>query len=287
MTFISLNAQLVPPEKAQVSVLDRGFRYGDGLFETIALHGGVPYQFGFHMKRLQAGLDALKIDFSTRALRGDCHALIKANRAQDGTLRIQVTRGIGSRGYLPDPSHKQAGPLCIIETIARQSLPQEPVRIFHSSYRKLSPSSLPVQYKLCQGLNSTLARMEAIDQQCFDGVMTNDAGELCETSSANLFWIKGDTLYTPALGCGVLDGSTRHAILRLWPGDTREVAAPIDTLADADEIFITNALWQVLPVAELLPQGYRWDAHPAAERLRALLAADIAQYRSDKLALWS
>ena len=192
MTYSIVNGRLVDAAEAVISIEDRGFRYGDGVFETIAVHGGVPYQFEWHMARLASGLQAVKISFPTESLRDHCRQLLKKNALADGILRIQVTRGAGSRGYLPET----ADATFAMETMALPPLPPKPVSLWQSTYRKISEHALPVRYKLCQGLNSTLARMEAAEHHCFDALLLNERGHPCETSSANLFWFKNATLYT-------------------------------------------------------------------------------------------
>ncbi|MBV8939250.1 MAG: aminotransferase class IV, partial [Alphaproteobacteria bacterium] len=99
--LVYLNDRFVPAGEASVSVQDRGFRFGDGVFETIALRRGEPYQWAFHMQRLEAGLAALRISFNTAPLLGICTELLARNGAESGLLRIAVSRGVGSQGYLP------------------------------------------------------------------------------------------------------------------------------------------------------------------------------------------
>lgn len=273
MDYCSINGQLTEASEARISVRDRGFRYGDGLFETMALEGGVPYRFEWHMQRLADGLAALKIPCDTTALQVDCRRLLQQSKAQSGFLRLQVTRGEGGKGYLPDD---QCSATIVIETLPAAPPPDGPVRLWQSSYRKLSPQALPVRYKLCQGLNSTLARMEAAEQDCFDALMLNDGGQVCETSSASLIWRKDGVLYTPSLGCGILEGSTRAALLELAP--LQEVQASLDALIAADAVCIANVAWKCLPVAALLPLNAEWQSGALAAQLRRLIERDREAY---------
>lgn len=278
---VMINGQSVLAEGASVSIHDRGFRYGDGVFETIAVHGGVPYQWEYHAARLASGTADIKIDFDSSNLQLNTKVLLKANKASDCTLRIQVTRGVGSRGYLPTGGT----PTCVIETLARPALPAPGVSLFTTRYAKPALATLPVNHKLCQGLNSTLARMEAESHGCFEALLLSTEGLLCEASSANLFWFKNGTLYTPALSTGALAGSTRAALLRLHA--VQQVEAPLAALLDADEVFLANTSWQVLAVASLAPQGKIWKNGPATAQLAQKLAADIAQYSRDNQAVWA
>ncbi len=278
MAHIILNDRLVQAENASISIHDRGFRFGDGVFETIAVHGGVPYRFEWHMERLKSGLEAIRIQFDWRNLHDQCRTLLVADGMEEGLLRIQVTRGIGSRGYMPDSTHPEAGASCVIETATMPVISKEPVALWLSSLRKISPDALPVRYKLCQGLNSTLARLEAADHHCADALLLNMHEHICETSSGNLFWRKEGQFFTPQLSCGVLEGSTRAAIMALFPGEVTEVVAGVDALAGADTVFVTNVVYKALPVGRLMPTGLGWDSVRGTSEMEARLRQDIADY---------
>lgn len=269
---VILNHKFKLSNKATISARDRGFRYGDGAFETIAVHDGIPYRLNWHLKRLAQGLKAIRISYPASSLAKECRGLIKKNKMKDGLLRIQVTRGMGGRGYLPDAKAK---PTCVIETLPLPKIPGKPISLWLSSYRRISGEALPVRYKLCQGLNSTLARMEAADHKCFDALLLNARGEMCETSSANIFWIKNNTLYTPSLACGAVEGATRDAIITLSPYPVKEARAGLGALKHADAVFIANAAWKILPVDTLKPRGGRWNSAAQARIFQQLLEDDI------------
>lgn len=277
MGYSIINGKTVPAGRAFVSAADRGFRYGDGVFEAIAVHHGVPYRLDWHMKRLARGLKAVRIRCSVRGLEKECLALIAKNKVKEGLLRIQVTRGVGGRGYLPEPKIK---PTYIVETLPPPEIPEKPVPLWLSSY--LRASSALSLHKSCQGLHSTLARLEAADHGCFDALMLNADGEICETSSANIFWIRGRTLYTPPLASGALDGAMRAVVMALSPYPVREIRAGMKTLAAADAVFLTNTTWKVLPVAELKPAGLRWESAGPAALFARRIKVDIEKHCAKK-----
>ncbi len=279
MAQVIINGRFVAEEQATVPLNDRGFRYGDGLFETIAVHNGVPYQYELHIARLDGGLNALKIKFDSAILKAHARELIKQEHIKEGMLRIQVTRGIGSKGYLPDSSNPQAGAFWVMQTAPLPApVTDSTISLWQTSYTKPSAKALPVQFKLCQGLNSTLARMEASENNCFDALLSNEQRHVCETSSGNLFWVKDKILYTPSINCGVLDGTMRSAVLRLSPWRVQEVEATAGQLTRADAVFISNVAVKILPVHELRPQGIHWDSDKLTGELRALIDADIAAH---------
>lgn len=282
MPHVILNHHLILRENAFIPIDDRGFRYGDGVFETIAIHGGVPYQFEWHIGRLKAGLAALRIDCDFTKLADDCRRLVRHEKPLHALLRIQVTRGSAGRGYLPMPAPCTS----LIEILPIPPAPPSPVSLWLSSYRKPSAQSLPVAHKLCQGLNSTLARMEADTQGCFDALLQNQSGYIAETSSANIFWLKDNVLYTPSLDCDILNGAMRSHMLRLSPLPVREVSTDLDELREAECVFITNSVWQILQVSALLPAGRQWLTQPIIAELQNALDADMAAYSSEHKHFW-
>lgn len=274
MTYSIFNHKLIKSEEICISPQDRGFRYGDGVFDTLIVSNGRIYQYNWHTERLERGLQAIKIDFDVTKLKKLCEQLLTANNFMNGLLRIQITRGISGRGYLPNEETK---PTLLIETMAMPVIDKTPVSLWQSSYLKISSKALPMQFKLCQGLNSTLARMEAAENNCFDALMLNENNEICETSSANIFWLKNGELYTPSLACGVLEGSIRAAIIRLWQGKLHEVAENIDTLKTAQAVFITNVAWKVIAVSEVKNFNVQWENDVLIAQILGLLANDIKQ----------
>lgn len=276
--FAYVKNEFVPADEAVVSIKERGFRFGDGAFETIRVCDGVPYQWELHMERMQNGLDAIKIPFSVSLLEPICNELLLKNAVEDGLLRISVSRGIGSLGYLPTAND----PTIVIETLELPEQLSAPIELWQSTTRKLSGDSLPTEFKLMQGLNSTLARIEAQDNHCYEALMMGENEEICECSSSNLFWITGDTLYTPAIDSGVLAGTTREAILRVSPFINEEGTYYLDDLKNADEVLVTNAAWQILPVSTLLPEGIVWNKRDKINQLKSLLEKDIEEYVAER-----
>lgn len=269
-----VNSALTPIQDAKISVAERGFRFGDGLFETIAVHDGKPYQWHFHMDRLKAGLAAIRIDYTLDSLEFDCQKLLDTNKITDGFLRIYISRGQGGQGYLPDAN---ATPLIIVETIPYTFTMFDACTIWLSSYQKIAPQALPVQYKIAQGMQSTLAMMEAADNQCQDALMLNANGFITESTCGNICWLKDNVLYTPSTDCGMLNGSSLSALIRLSPWEVREGAYTMDDLKTADAAIITNCRLKALPVAQLKPVSFEWNSQFFAQKCYDLLMEDATK----------
>lgn len=271
--FTCLNGSFVLAHRAAVAVADRGFRYGDGVFTTMRVERGVPFYWDAHLERLNKGLLALRIPLDTTMLEPFAKKLLLKNQAQNGFLRIAISRGAGTRGYAPYPPNMP--PSWVIEWI--DGLPEmgKPATLWLASYARIPPQCLPVHAKLAQGLNSTLAIMEAQEHGADEALQLATDGAISETSAANIFWLKDHTLFTPALETGCIAGITREAVLRVCPIATRIVREGLGALEDAEAVFLTSARASVWPVQSLQPWGKSFNTtHPIHRQMLSLLAQD-------------
>lgn len=246
--YCYLKDQIIAENHAKINVNERGFLFGDGVFETIRFQNSKIYNFLHHENRLISGLKELKINFNCDNLLKISKQLIAKNNQQDGILRIYISRGQGSNGYAPQQNIQ---PLLLIQTKDLPKTPKFPIILGLSPYQKPSIKSLPVNYKYAANLNSILVKLYAKEKHHFDDVILNLSGHICETASANIFWIKNNILFTPNLSCGALDGSIRSKIINLSPIQVTQGQFPISTLNNADEIFISNATNLLLKVDKL------------------------------------
>lgn len=282
-SYTHLNGKLLPESEAKLPIADRGFRFGDGLFETIRLNGGVPYQWKWHLQRLSEGLAALRITPPPADWAKAAREVIQHNHATDGFLRLLVTRGAGSKGYLPLPNITAHWG---IEYLPPTAVPSQPCKLFLSRQRRVGLNMLPANHKLAHGIGSTLALLEAQDYACDESLLLSAEGYLCEAAAANLFWVKDNQLFTPPLSTGCLNGSTRAAILRLNPNTTERKDATLEEFLAADGAFLSNVRLGIWPIAQLQPEGKTFATdHPLIRKLSHQLAADRvqdeAQHRSD------
>ncbi len=232
---IFLNGQFVPEDRAVVSVFDRGFLYGDGLFETLRVVNGQPFRWAQHLERLQHGADFLKIKlpFAPAALRGFAAELIAKNAMPDSLLRLTLSRGVGVRGYSPkgadsptlvmtlhpapgtmasgaarwSPSFSLSG-----DTLKREL--QLGWKLITSSLRLPAGDSL-ARFKTANKLAQILARAEADAAGADEALLLDTSGHVAETSGGNLFWIERGVVCTPPLTAGILPGVTRAVVLEI------------------------------------------------------------------------
>lgn len=259
------NGSFVNEGEAVINCDDRGFRYGDGIFETIRVNNGKMFRFASHLKRLKRGLEAVRIDFDISKMEAICKQLLEKNKVEDGFLRIAISRGVGSEGYLP----KCEKPTVLVQTIKRATLNNEPVDMWLSPYRKIPDICLPADIKSAQGLNSTLARMDAIENNCFEALLLSVDGKICEGSSGNIFWFKNGKLYTPENN--ILKGVMREAVIEKSPYEVIKGDFEIDDIKSAEEVFITNVAWGLRSVKSLKPVDVSWSAQNVCSEITDLL----------------
>lgn len=251
--MIYVNGDLFTLAEARVSVADRGFLYGDGLYETMAVYRGQAFMLNAHLDRLMAGAAVIGLDLDRSPLVDAVQATVRANVLRDGYLRLTVTAGVGSSRL------DREGSTPTVVVAARHGRPypegtyRRGMKVITSGIRR-NPSSPLVRIKSLNFLENVLARREARSAGADEGLMLNLQGKLAEGTVSNLFLVKGDMLATPDEGSGLLPGITRGLVLRLareqgLPVEEKEVA--VADLMDAEEAFLTNSLMGVMPVVEV------------------------------------
>jgi branched-chain amino acid aminotransferase len=242
--FILKNHELIEETQAQVSINERGFLFGDGIFETIKIFNGKIYEYKSHESRMKDGFKTLKFSADISELEKNSQKLIEKNQITNGILRISISRGIGSLGYLPTYESQS---LIIVQTFEERARPKKVT--LGISTQKTPAKSLG---KTMNALPYILTKIEAVEKKLFDSVMFSDNKKIGETSSANIFWVKNGKIFTSSKACGILAGTIRNKILKISPLKISEVEASISALKNADEIFLTNSAFLVLPVDEFL-----------------------------------
>ena len=265
--FVFLNGQLVPEEQAVVPVVDRGFLYGDGLFETMRVVNGKPYRGAQHLERMVRGADFLKIKlpFTPKELHHFAEQLITKNEMPDSVLRVTLTRGVGVRGYSP----RGADSPSVAMTLHPAPTTGEPPawRLITASIRIIASDPL-TQFKTCNKLPQILARFEAEAKDADEALLLNTSGEVVETAGANLFWVYRDRVCTAPTGRGALPGITRAVVLEICQvlglATIKRVIKP-EALRSSEGIFLTQSTLGVVPVTSL--DGEPVNPSPLTEKI--------------------
>lgn len=253
--IVFLNGQFVSEEQATISVLDRGFLYGDGLFETLRIYKGKPFCWRQHWERLGSGANFLriKIPYSSEETLQFTIDLMAKNQMDNAILRINLSRGVGPRGYSIKGADKPNFVLTLHPIPKSDSEKPPSWQLITSSYRL--PANDPLApIKSSSKLLHIMARAEAMDKGADDALLLDTSGNVAETSCANLFWIHKGTLFTPPVSCGILPGITRQVVMELCRKlkiECEEKAAPQDALVKSEGAFLTLSTTEVVEVTTL------------------------------------
>lgn len=253
--FALVNGTFTKNEAPAVPVTSRGLMYGDGCFETLRSYKGSFFKLDEHLRRLQQGLHFLSIslpdDLQSSNISELLAQLIEKNKLQnqDAVLRLQVWRE-GKRGYATDASRSAYA----VTLSPLNQLPPSYALATVSTCRVPS-AALPARYKFTNGINYIKAATQARGKGADDALMQTIDGFVSETTVANIFWMKGDTIFTPSKDCDVLPGITREAVLQcLLNHMGREVKQgkyPLEAVKNADLVWICNSVKEIAAVHQI------------------------------------
>lgn len=248
--LVYLNGRFLPEEHAQISVHDRGFLYGDGLFEAVRAYNGEPFLWQDHIARFQHGCEVLRLfsPLSPREILSVVRETLSRNLLPEGLVRFTLSRGAGPRGYSPRGAQH---PTFVVTPHLRPELPAA-YSVVTSSVRLLAGDPVAL-FKSSNKLNQILARAEADKRGAHEALLTNHKGFVVEGTTTNLFWIKDGCVCTPPLR-GILAGTTRAHVLRLCAKlkiPTRQTNISPKELQGADGIFVTSCAAEIMPVSRL------------------------------------
>ncbi len=260
--YLYLNGEYILESEARVSVFDRGFLYGDGLFETMRVYKGHIFRLDQHLQRLFKGLEILRIKnvWTGSVLTHVLYRLLELNKLKDSYIRLTISRGVGGRGM--DITGCDSPTIVIT---AREFLPhpeimyRDGVRACISEERMNCRNPIDSGVKSLNFLNNILVRMEASERSFFEAIMLNHGGYLAEGTVSNLFFVTKGVLYTPSAEAGILNGITRQTVLEI--AEEKGIAVEeglfsTKELHQAEEVFLTNSLIEIMPVSEIDGKTY-------------------------------
>jgi len=249
---VYLNGRFLPLEDARIPVLDRGFIFGDGVYEVIPAYSGHPFRMAQHLARLQRSLEAIKLANPMSVVRWGrlVKKLIALNQGRDQAVYLQVTRGVARRDH--------AFPAEATPTVFMMSNPMTtPARdLVQKGCACVSATDnrwLRCDIKSTSLLGNVLMRQRAAEADCLETVMFRD-GFLSEASSSNVLVVHGRTVSAPPNNHLVLPGTTNDVVIEL----VRKARIPLalreiheDEVRAADEIWLTSATKEVVAVTRL------------------------------------
>ena len=256
---VNINGRLTDAANAAVSPLDRGFLFGEGVYETLRTYNRHPFLLNRHLARLRASADLISLrvphdddEYRDRLLETMAGL---SDKKSELYLRILLTRGVGDLTYDPNT--------CPTPTVMMMARPyvetptktvDRGIKIVLSSIVRNHPQALNPRIKSNNLLNNALAMQEAIRAGADEALMCNYRGELAECAQSNIFIVRDGIAQTPSLDTGLLEGVTRNFVFEVGEAaniPVREtILLPAD-LTQADEIFITGTTREVLAVTSV------------------------------------
>ena len=274
--FIFLNDKIIPDSDANISSGDRGFLYGDGIFETLRSYDGEPFKLDEHMERMRHSAKKLMIvfEYTNAEITKIIKELIDKNNIRNAYMRITLSRGSGGTGLGISNNHK---PTLLIQikpfTPYEQMLYDEGMSLVVSNCRR--STSCPIScHKTTNLLKSILLKEDANKKSAHEVVILNTDEFVAECVVSNIFMVNDGRVITPALDTNILPGITRRTVLDICKDNSisaREDHFTIDRLVKSDEVFITNSLMEIMPVSTI--ENYKIGKTIPGKITRQLMSA--------------
>lgn len=282
MTQVFLNGQYLAPEEAQISVLDRGFIFGDGVYEVIPAYGGHLFRLKEHLQRLENSLQGIRMQnpYTLEEWHNILQTIIDNNEGDDQSVYLQITRGVSRRDH--------AFPVNIPPTVFVMSNPLVPPAksLLEKGVSAITVEDIRWRYchiKSIALLPNILLRQQACDEDAHEAIMYRD-NLVTEGAASNVFIVSHGSILTPRSGEHLLPGITRDLVLELARQhglEHGEADISLDDLQNADEVWLTSSTKEILPVTRL-------DGKPVADGKPGKVWHEmIGHYQACKKALQS
>lgn len=259
--WVIYDGELIRASQPAVPVESRGLLYGEGCFETLRAYQGAFFKAGEHLQRLRQAAGYLGFtypaDLQPGSFRQLCGVLLEKNSLseKDAVIRMQLFRS-GGRGY-----DIEADPETHYSLLA-SPLPDYPseVTLVTVDTRRIPSESLPSRFKLTNNINYIAAARQASKQGADDALMLTVDDKISETTIANIFWVTGETVYTPSQECDLLPGITRNTLIdiikQLESVELNEGTYSLEQLYQAESVWICNSLRHIIGVSRIDEQNF-------------------------------
>jgi branched-chain amino acid aminotransferase len=256
-TVVVIDGKRFGPEQAFVSVFDRGFLYGDSVFETIRTYSGRPFALDEHLDRLRwsAGRVFIELAVGADALKLEIAGALAEAGNPESMIRVMITRGRGELGL--DPALAES-PTRVIIVAPLHTPPPEAyergVGVVTFRTQRVADATDAAGAKIANYLVAVLATREARRADAVEALIVDNQGLVVEGTSSNVFAVVAGRLLTPPESLGILPGITRARVLEAAgalgiPVDF--TALPVEALLGADELFVSSSIREILPVVRV------------------------------------
>ena len=255
---VYINGKLYDKKDAKISVFDHGLLYGDGVFEGIRSYNRCAFYLKEHIDRLYNSAHSIMLDISlakSQMIKAVCDTL-KANKIDNGYVRLITTRGEGDLGLDPRKCKGNASIIIIADKIVLypQELYKKGLEIITVPTVRNLPEALNPQIKSLNYLNNILAKIEAINCGYQEAIMLDSMGYVAECTGDNIFIVRNGELYTPPQCMGTLRGITRDVVLKIAEKKHIENHEHVITRHEvyiSDEVFLTGTAAEIIPVVKV------------------------------------
>ena len=255
--IVYINGLFWTIDKANISVLDRGFTYGDGLFETMRVYSGKIFRLEHHLDRLFQSARSIFIELpiTKNEIQSAIYAAIKLNGLSNSIVRLTVTRGKLDSGVNVDYSSPPTIVILVkpVKAISKKTY-KEGIGIKLYKKSAIRTQGISNKIKSCNYLSNIILRENALKENFFEAILLDHNHNVTEGTISNIFIIKNNQLKTPITNEFVLSGIIRQAILDLCLENNIPFKEDLITereLYEADELFLTNSAIEILPVRNI------------------------------------
>ncbi|MEK5040516.1 aminodeoxychorismate lyase [Sporosarcina sp. FSL K6-3457] len=248
-----MNGEFMQAEELKISPFDHGFLYGAGFFETFRTYDGNVLLFDEHMERLHAALAEYRIamPYTNAEILAVVQVLDEKSGNTDGYFRLNVSAGVHDIGLAPS-SYATPNVILFRKALAPAVRGAEKKAVWLDTPRNLPESA--VRHKSHNFLNNVRGRLELPSLKDMEGLFVTNEGFVAEGVTSNVFWMKASELFTPAIETGILPGTTRAFVVKLAESAgivVHEGCYGKECVEDADEVFVTNAVQELVPLVTI------------------------------------
>ncbi len=250
-----LNGRFVPRDRAMIRIDDRGFHFGDGIFETLRVYDGKPFLLGDHWTRFlrHARLLRMPVPFTQETVRRAIAGLVRRNRTPEGTVKFVVSRGVGGVSAGRGPWRPTAAVWLYPFTPLPESVRESGVPVRISPWRQ-NARGLVSHVKTLNYLERVFERETVRERGIWESIFLSTDVEVAEGTFTNVFGVRRGRVFTPRVEARIRPGVTRQVILALCrragiPAAERRVSP--QELKSADEVFLTHSPNEVVPVTRI------------------------------------
>lgn len=249
--MILYNDRLIDREEVRIDIEDRGYQFGDGVYEVVSIYNGQIFRLKEHLERLQYCVNQMSMTLPVKLshLEENLHKLIEMHNVTNGQIYFQVTRGYAPRNH---PFPQDAKPV-LTGYVTRKPRPVAFMKQGVSAITTDDIRWLRCDIKSLNLLGSVMAKQKAAEQNAYEAIL-HRSGTVTEGSSSNLFMMKGGKLHTHPLDNFILGGITRIVALEIAEQigvDVVERPFTLEELFEADEVFVTSTTSEIMPIVSI------------------------------------